>query len=75
MFRKERARTYSWGKDVVQSMDNKKCIRCFEVHVLIYLEVKKQLGNSPGSSNCSNFGVRITESKEAEGLFGENNFR
>jgi hypothetical protein len=32
MFRKERARTYSWGKDVVQSMDKKKCIRCFEVH-------------------------------------------
>jgi hypothetical protein len=54
-------------------MDKKKCIRCFEVHVLIYLEVRKQLGNSPGSSNCSNFGVRMTESREAEGLFGENN--
>jgi hypothetical protein len=56
-----------------QSMDNKKCIRCFKVHVLIYLEVRKQLGNSPGSSNGSNFGVRKSESREAEGLFGENN--
>jgi hypothetical protein len=57
-------------------MDKKKCIDIstrFCTRFFKYLEVRKQLGNSPGSSICSNLGVRVAESREAEGLFGENN--